>query len=203
MIRQRQSSSSRPLLRDLKTLVMALFVWCALQALLSSAGMAQVGTEPPVGTQPTSPTGVATDERGLPIEVAPFVSRELSPSLEGIQRGGRLFRLNCAPCHGVTAEGGALVFVPKNPPALTDIPVLAVPCAVRRGPGPMPSFPVEVLSEKDEIAIAEYVGFLHSKPHPGGLSLGFLGPVTEGFAATVGLLFLVLCAIWIELGKRG
>lgn len=139
----------------------------------------------------------------LPMAYAPPDSRLLPASLKGLPRGGRLFRLYCAGCHGATAMGGAVPFAGMNAPSLKNVPAVAVSIFVRQGPGPMPAFPRAVLSDQDVAAVAKYVGFLHSKPHPGGFALGFLGPVVEGFVAMIGLLVIILCTVWIEKGERG
>lgn len=161
----------------------------------SSRSAEQLATSPQA-----SPSGATA---ALPMEYAPPDSRLLSASLKGLPRGGRLYRLNCAACHRATANGGALPFAGMNVPSLENVPVAAVPIFVREGPGPMPSFPRTVLSDQDVASVAKYVGFIHSKPHPGGFALGFLGPVAEGFVAMIGLLAMILCAVWIEKGEQG
>jgi hypothetical protein len=53
--------------------------------------------------------------------------------------------------------------------------------------------PVFALPVKQIDEVAAYIGFLQSAPNPGGLSLGGLGPVPEGFvAAAIGLALLLL-----------
>lgn len=152
---------------------------------------------------PRAETAPAEAPAAVPMEYAPPDSRMLPASLKGVPRGGRLFRLYCAGCHGATARGGAVAFAGMNAPSLMHVPAAAIPVFMREGPGPMPAFQKEVLSHQDVEAVAEYVGFLQRKPHPGGFALGFLGPVAEGFVAMIGLLAIVLCAIWIEKGEKG
>ena len=48
-------------------------------------------------------------------------------------------------------------------------------------------------------SIVRYVEYLHDPDDPGGLSLGRIGPIPEGFVALlVGLGALMLVARWIE-----
>lgn len=140
----------------------------------------------------------------LPMQYSPPDTELLPPSLKGVARGGRLYRLYCAGCHRVTAVGSALPYAGINAPSLQKIPMSVVPIFIRQGPGPMPAFPKEVLSNRDVTAITKYIHFLQHKPSPGGWAIGFIGPFSEGFVAiAIGLLAIVLCAVWIEKGERG
>lgn len=161
----------------------------------SSRSAERVATSPQTG-----PRGATA---ALPMQYAPPDSRLLPASQKGLPRGGRLYRLNCAACHAATAVGGAVPFAGMNAPSLKSVPAAAVSTFVRLGPGPMPAFHRAVLSDQDVAAVAKYVGFLHAKPHPGGFGLRFLGPVVEGFVAMIGLLAMILCAVWIEKGEQG
>jgi ubiquinol-cytochrome c reductase cytochrome c subunit len=67
------------------------------------------------------------------------------------------------------------------------------------GPGTMPAFGFD---EEQLSAITAYVEYIRDAPSPGGVGLGGLGPVPEGFVAiVVGLLLLVVAAKWIA-GRR-
>ena len=128
-----------------------------------------------------------------------------SVSLTGgdLSRGGVLYRLDCAGCHGATARGGALVRTGGNAPALTGLAPVAIAFAIRGGPGPMPVFPTAVLSSHDLSSVVAYVQLLEQPEHPGGVSLGYRGPVTEGMASIGVLGVLVLLVLWIERRGRG
>jgi ubiquinol-cytochrome c reductase cytochrome c subunit len=66
------------------------------------------------------------------------------------------------------------------------------------GPGAMPRFEFE---PADRDAIVAYVRYLRESPSPGGLPIGGLGPVAEGFVAVaVGLVILVLITMFV--GRR-
>jgi ubiquinol-cytochrome c reductase cytochrome c subunit len=63
----------------------------------------------------------------------------------------------------------------------------------------MPVF--EQLSPEDRVSIARYVVELQDVDDPGGLALGRIGPIPEGFVAiVVGTGATLLAALWI--GRR-
>ena len=73
--------------------------------------------------------------------------------------------------------------------------------AVRTGPGQMPQFDEKTISSKELNSIARYVEYLRHPKDPGGLALGRIGPIPEGFAIWVfGMGVLLLTVAWI--GKR-
>ena len=138
-------------------------------------------------------------------DVAEYVAGGIATvSLTGgdLSRGGVLYRLNCAGCHGATGRGGALVNA-VNAPALTGLPPAIIAGAIRGGPGPMPQFSQGVISAHDLASITLYVQMLQNPEHPGGVSLGYRGPVTEGMVSVGALGILVLLALWIERRGRG
>jgi ubiquinol-cytochrome c reductase cytochrome c subunit len=114
-----------------------------------------------------------------------------------IEAGQELYLANCAPCHGSAAVGGALSYG-RHAPSLQATPPVQVAEAVRTGPGQMPRFGPDVLSDGQVNAIVKYVQYLHEPESPGGLSLGYTGPVAEGFVALLlALGGLLLTARWI------
>lgn len=138
--------------------------------------------------------------------VAQYVASSVATvSLTGgdLSRGGDLFRLNCAGCHGSTARGGALVDVEENAPDLDGLEPAEIATAIRSGPGPMPSFPQSVFDQNDLSSIVLYVEMLQQPDDPGGLALWHRGPVTEGLIAAAAVGFLALAAVWIERRGRG
>jgi len=116
--------------------------------------------------------------------------------------GGVIFRAQCASCHNSAGIGGALSYG-RNAPALNRATSLQVVEAMRVGPGQMPVFNEKTINDNAADDVAAYVEYLRSPRDPGGLSLGRIGPITEGFVA---LLFGLggLCAIakWI-VGRPG
>jgi len=116
--------------------------------------------------------------------------------------GGELFRINCAQCHQAAGEGGALT-EGKSAPNLMDATPKLIYMAMLTGPQNMPVFSDAQLSTKDKQAIIGYVMGLQNAPSPGGLTLGRLGPVTEGvFMATAIFAMLIAAAIWIGIKAR-
>ncbi len=114
--------------------------------------------------------------------------------------GGELFRANCAACHSASGAGGALSYG-RAAPSLTQAQPLEIGSAVRVGPGQMPRFDRKTFDAKELDSIARYVEYLRKPKDPGGLSLGRIGPIPEGFLIWVfGMGVLLLTVSWI--GKR-
>ena len=121
--------------------------------------------------------------------------------LATVSAGQRLFVGNCAPCHGATANGGAVGGSAIAPPLDRATPV-QVAEALLIGPGQMPFF--SGFSEADRDAIVSYVSFLQQGRHPGGFSIGGIGPVPEGFVSWVlglGLILVIVVLIAREWRK--
>lgn len=138
--------------------------------------------------------------------VATYVTDQIAamPSTRGdTTEGGKLFRIYCAACHGSAARGGALVFAGVHAPPLTKTSGAIVAGAIRWGPGPMPSFPPSVLSDKQVASIVDYVLFIQHPPSPGGNPLLWYGPVAEGLVAWLGMFLLIGIVGWIEKGEKG
>lgn len=118
-----------------------------------------------------------------------------------LANGGVLYRANCAACHNAAGIGGALSYG-SYAPNLSQATSVQVVEAMRIGPGQMPVFDAETISDEDADDIAAYVDYLQHPEDPGGLSLGRVGPVTEGFVALLfGLGGAVVISAWI-VGKR-
>lgn len=115
--------------------------------------------------------------------------------------GNDLFVLNCAGCHTVTGAGDALAdgyFAPS----LHKASKTQVAEAVRIGPGNMPRFASTQLSDRQVADIVAFVtGPIQNPDNSGGLGLGGIGPVAEGFVGLlIGVGGLMLVAFWI--GER-
>ncbi len=110
--------------------------------------------------------------------------------------GGDLFRTNCSACHNFQGSGGALPNGRVAPPLL-DAEPLDIHEAMRTGPGEMPVFADGAIPDKDVRSMIAYLDQVHAQPSA-GLTLGGLGPVSEGFWGWVaGLGILMLFATWI------
>ncbi len=110
-----------------------------------------------------------------------------------IRRGRALYAENCQQCHGAGGFGGAVGGgYERVAPPLSQASALQVAEALRAGPGTMPRFGNDVLSDQDVSDIAHYVSYLQTSAAPGGLQLSNVGPVAEGFVAWVlGLALIV------------
>lgn len=114
-----------------------------------------------------------------------------------IAEGGEIFRTNCTQCHNFAGSGGALTNG-QYAPSLMEASPEQIWQALVTGPQQMPVFSDGTLNDEEKKNLIAYIEALKVEPNPGGLSLGRLGPVTEGlFAWTAGLFFLIVAAVWI------
>ncbi len=119
-----------------------------------------------------------------------------------VAQGGILFRINCAQCHQAAGEGGALT-QGKYAPNLMEATPQEIYEAMVSGPQSMPVFSNDTLPIEDKQAITAYIMYLQEAPNPGGLSLGRLGPVTEGLFMWVAVFAaLIAAAVWIGIKAR-
>ena len=127
---------------------------------------------------------------GLGGESIPFVS----PEAGDLSLGRDLYSANCLACHGAGGQG-ATVGAGQIAPSLRRATPVQIAEAVRVGPGPMPPFTDELVDQHELDSLVRYVMDLRTQPNPGGLDLGRVGPVVEGFVGWVvglGLLLLVI-----------
>jgi ubiquinol-cytochrome c reductase cytochrome c subunit len=114
-----------------------------------------------------------------------------------LSAGEGLFSTNCAACHTITGVGDALaggVYAPSLYPATTT----QIAEAVKTGPGNMPRFGTGNLSNQQVADIVKYVKYLQHPNNAGGIGLGHVGPVAEGFVGIlIGLGSLMIAGYWI------
>lgn len=111
--------------------------------------------------------------------------------------GGEVFRANCQACHSASGSGGALSYG-RAAPRLSEATPTQVAEAVRIGPGQMPAFGPDTLTDEEVDGLVAYVEYLDDPEDPGGLPIGRTGPIPEGFVAwLVGLVALVALVVWI------
>ncbi len=117
----------------------------------------------------------------------------VDPAAGDLSGGSQLFLNNCSSCHAAPAIGDS-VGGGQIAPSLGKATATQIGEAIRVGPGVMPPFDPRNLSDEDVNSIARYVLWLRDHGSRGGIQLGRVGAVTEGFAAIViglGLLLLV------------
>jgi ubiquinol-cytochrome c reductase cytochrome c subunit len=117
-----------------------------------------------------------------------------------VAAGGERYRLDCAACHQMAGQGGALAYGTAAPSLGATTPEETVE-AVRLGPGTMPVFDERALSDEDARDVAAYVDELQHPEDTGGWPIGHFGPVPEGAVAFLfGMIPIALIARW--LGER-
>ncbi|MDA8265252.1 MAG: c-type cytochrome [Actinomycetota bacterium] len=121
-------------------------------------------------------------------------------SLKGASasEGFYMFSLNCAPCHTITGAGDALA-EGFRAPSLHSVTPTQVLEAIRTGPSNMPRFGPGDISPKEALDVALYVTkYIKHPADIGGIGLGGVGPVAEGFVGLfVGVGVCLLAAYWV------
>jgi ubiquinol-cytochrome c reductase cytochrome c subunit len=118
-----------------------------------------------------------------------------------VARGGETYRLYCSGCHSATGRGGALT-VGRNAPNLAQYPAAEALAAMILGRGDMPAFAGNTLDVTQQTAVGLYVDQLIHPASPGGAGLWYLGPVPEGAVGALGLVVLLLLAVWLAWKSR-
>lgn len=119
---------------------------------------------------------------------------EVESASADVARGGEIYRLQCAACHGAEGIGGAMALEGFAPSVLAASPH-EVANAMVVGPGVMPAFTTGY--DLDDLAsVAAYVEVLQERPGTGLAVPG--GRVGEGLVAwVVAMGVLVVGARWI------
>ncbi|MGA1158511.1 MAG: c-type cytochrome [Candidatus Nanopelagicaceae bacterium] len=116
--------------------------------------------------------------------------------------GGELFRTNCAMCHNLAGQGGALT-QGKYAPTVMGVEPRHIYEAMVTGPQAMPVFANTVLTHDEKLSIIKWIKHAENEPALGGAALGRVGPVTEGLLAwTLGLGLLIGIAVWLTTKAR-
>jgi ubiquinol-cytochrome c reductase cytochrome c subunit len=117
-------------------------------------------------------------------------------------QGGELFRNNCAMCHNFAAQGGALTNG-KYAPTLMGVEPKHIYEAMITGPQSMPKFSDKTITPEEKLSIIKWIKGAQNEPQLGGATTGRVGPVTEGLAAWVlGLGLLIGIAVWLATKAR-
>lgn len=123
-----------------------------------------------------------------------------NPMRGSVSEGLSLFTEHCAGCHQVVAQGGYVTGA-LPPPLNQGTTAREVAEAVRIGPYVMPKFSTKAISDSQLNSIVRYVEYANKPDHPGGWSLDFLGPVTEGLV-TWFIAMPLLLGFCLVIGKR-
>jgi ubiquinol-cytochrome c reductase cytochrome c subunit len=118
----------------------------------------------------------------------------VDPQAGSLARGLDVFLASCAACHGAGATGDS-IGGGQIAPSLSAPDAREIGEAIRIGPGQMPRFGPETLSQEDVDSLARYLLWMRDHGDEGGVALGRVGPVAEGLIAVViglGLLVLVI-----------
>ncbi len=130
----------------------------------------------------------------------PTPAPHATPAAGSLSDGMHLFTLNCAGCHQVVGQGGAVTGA--RVPELQDASAADIAQAVRLGPYLMPAFNERQIDQHDLDSIARYVLYTRDPDDAGGWALGHLGPIPEGIVTWfVGMALLIVAARLI--GERG
>jgi ubiquinol-cytochrome c reductase cytochrome c subunit len=109
-----------------------------------------------------------------------------------------MFSLNCAPCHTITGAGDALADGYRAPP-LRQATAQQVLEAIRTGPQNMPKFGPGTISNQQALDVVDYVTkYIKHPTDIGGIGLGGVGPVAEGFVGLfIGVGVCLVAAYWV------
>jgi ubiquinol-cytochrome c reductase cytochrome c subunit len=108
--------------------------------------------------------------------------------------GRTIYADNCLACHGAGLQGSS-VGGGAVAPSLSRASPREIAEAVRIGPGVMPPFGPDVIDAHALDSLVRYIEFERRARQPGGLGIGRVGPVAEGFIAWfvgLGILLVVL-----------
>src|SRR6187431_1353187 len=123
----------------------------------------------------------------------------VDPALGDPAVGMQIFRTNCAMCHGSVGGGGALT-QGKFAPNLWTTSNTHIFEAMLVGPQSMPVFNDANITPENKRNIIAYLDF-QKDGSPGGLKLGSIGPVAEGFWGWLVALGLIIAST-IYVGAR-
>ena len=181
---------------------------------LGGVGAASVDFQVGTGRMPPAGIGVQAEPRDklqftqeqIAAMAAYVATLAPGPAIPGAQftkgdgniaNGNELFKVNCAMCHNFVGSGGALTRG-KYAPNLRDVSGKYIYEAMTTGPQSMPVFNDANLTPREKNDIISYMQEINKDENPGGLSLGNLGPVSEGlFVWIFGLGLMIAAAVWL------
>ena len=188
---------------------------------LHGAGMAKLDFYLRTGRMPASVPWVEVahrDERAgqqLPLNDVRALEAYLAPVVAGgpalpevtvgsdLERGRRLYESNCEQCHAIRGDGGSIGRADWAP-ALHAASIDEVADAVRAGPGEMPRFGEQQLTQSDLDNVAGFVLALEPlQPGTTPLPSASTGPVPEGALGYVAVLLVIIFAAVLWRHDRG
>ncbi len=123
-------------------------------------------------------------------------AEQVDPEEGNAANGMLLFRANCSMCHNAVGAGGALTEGKVAPP-LYDATPTQIWEALRTGPQSMPIFNEAAITDEGARDVIAYI-MEQREVDPGGINLGNLGPVSEGFWVwLVGIGGIIGLAVWM------
>jgi len=186
---------------------------------LIGAGAAAVDFQMSTGRMPAKEVGAENERKPTTFtqqqiyEIADYIqslgggppipdAQQVSTAGADTALGEQLFSANCAQCHNAGLSGGDLTYG-KDAPPLTQATATQIYEAMLTGPEAMPVFGDGAINPQAKRDIIAYILETRSETSPGGLTLGRMGPVTEGLVIFLGGMgFLVLMAMWITAKRR-
>ncbi len=132
----------------------------------------------------------------------------VEPAAGDLAAGQPLYEQYCAACHAPTGIGGAMLTQRGRStrggttgvliPGFEHSDAVEVAEAVRTGPGTMPVFGPELVTDEELNSLVRYTLYLKEPEDAGGAPIGHVGPVAEGAVGwALGLGLLVLFLRWI------
>jgi ubiquinol-cytochrome c reductase cytochrome c subunit len=123
-------------------------------------------------------------------------AEQVDPELGDPANGMQIFRTNCAMCHNAVGAGGALS-EGRFAPSLFESTPTEIYEAMQTGPQSMPVFNDANIDPDAKRDVISYL-MAQRDTSVGGISLGSIGPVTEGvWVWIVGMGLLVGISVWI------
>lgn len=123
-------------------------------------------------------------------------AEQVDPALGDPARGMELFRTNCAMCHGSIGGGGALT-QGKFAPSVIETRPDHIYEAMLTGPQSMPVFNDANIDPEGKRDIIAYIDH-QQQGSAGGLTLGSIGPVSEGlWAWLLGIGLIIASTVWV------
>jgi ubiquinol-cytochrome c reductase cytochrome c subunit len=121
------------------------------------------------------------------------------PRRGNLPAGQQLFTEHCAGCHQIVGQGGFVTGA--RVPVLQHATATQIAEAVRIGPFLMPRFSPRAIDRDQLDDIIAYVKSIRNPDSPGGLGIGYIGPVPEGLVAWI-VAAIALVAVCLLIGER-